>query len=135
MNDVTIRPCSEADLDGLLDLFAEVAEERIWIGTEPGCNVVGSLSVHPDSEHDCRIGMLVKPGYRGKGIGSALLGEAVQWARRQNQATISLLVFPHNAAAIALYERHGFKETGRHRAFVKRQTGDVCDAIAMTLQL
>jgi hypothetical protein len=31
-----IRPARRDDFDALADLFAEVAAERIWIGTEPG---------------------------------------------------------------------------------------------------
>jgi ribosomal protein S18 acetylase RimI-like enzyme len=157
-----IRPARSDDFDGLIGLFTEVAEERLWIGTEPGFDqnayrlgwartvdghggalfvasagesLVGTLSIHPDSEHGCEIGMLVKPGHRGKGIGALLLGEAIRWARQRNEAALSLLVFPHNAAAVSLYKRHGFAETRRIEAFKMRQNGEAWDVILMVLQL
>jgi [ribosomal protein S18]-alanine N-acetyltransferase len=160
--DVLVRPARSDDLDQLLGLFIEVAEERLWIGTEPGFDqdayrsrwervveeqsatlmvategdaLIGTLSIHPDSEYGCEIGMLVKPGHRGKGVGAALLREAVRWARQQNEPSLCLLVFPHNAAAIALYERYGFEKMRRIEAFKKRQNGDVWDVILMVLPL
>ncbi len=100
-----------------------------------GDALVGTLSIHPDSEHGCEIGMLVKPGHRGIGVGAALLREAIRWARQRNEASLCLLVFPHNVAAIALYERYGFEETGRYKAFKKRQNGEVWDVVLMVLPL
>jgi ribosomal-protein-alanine N-acetyltransferase len=157
-----IRPARPDDFDDLITLFVEVAEERRWIGTEPGFNqnayrsgwarivdghggalfvasegesLIGTLSIHPDSEHGCEIGMLVKPGHRGKGIGALLLAEAIRWARQRNEAALCLLVFPHNSAAVALYKRCGFAEMRRFEAFKKRQNGEAWDVMLMVLPL
>ena len=161
-NEVLIRTATADDFDQLLDLFTEVAEERVWIGTEPGFNrdayrlgwkrltedqsgfliialdgesLVGTLSAHPDSEHGCEVGMLVKSSHRGKGIGSALLREAIRWARERGEPSLRLLVFPHNATAIGLYERYGFKKEKRIERFKRRQTGETWDVIVMSLEL
>jgi len=79
--------------------------------------------------------MMVKPGYRGIGIGSALVERAIAWAKMRDLPSLNLGVFPHNEAAIALYERHGFVETRREHGAFRRQAGEHWDLIRMTVQL
>jgi ribosomal protein S18 acetylase RimI-like enzyme len=58
---------------------------------------------------NCHISDLaVAPGFDGRGIGSALLAFADDWARRHHCRHVTLAVFPGNERARALYERHGF---------------------------
>jgi GNAT superfamily N-acetyltransferase len=57
----------------------------------------------------CHVSDLaVAPGYDGRGIGSTLLAHAETWAQRNRCKWLTLAVFPGNARARALYERHGF---------------------------
>jgi putative acetyltransferase len=160
--DRLIRACGPGDVEDLLKLFTEVAEERLWIGTEPGFDraayrrgwdrvlagdggamfvaleagrIAGTLGVHPDAEHGCAIAMLVQREHRHKGIGSDLLREAIRWARERDETMLSLIVFPHNAAAIALYQKFGFVEKQRYQGFKRRQNGEVWDGILMVLTL
>lgn len=64
--------------------------------------------------HRCNLGMGIERAYRGQGGGHRLLATVIEWARsRPGLAWIDLNVFGHNQPAIALYERHGFCETGR----------------------
>jgi RimJ/RimL family protein N-acetyltransferase len=73
---------------------------------------------------------MVSRGVRGRGIGSALLGAAEDWARGVGVRKIELHVFPHNDAAIALYERSGYVREGYRREQFLR--GDeLVDAILM----
>ena len=51
--------------------------------------------------------------WRGRGVGSALMTAAIEWARAEGLHKLSLSVFAHNAAAIALYRKCGFVEEGR----------------------
>jgi putative acetyltransferase len=44
-------------------------------------------------------------------------------------------VFPHNLAALALYEKHGFVREGLFRSHVRRRTGEIWDSIPMGLLL
>jgi putative acetyltransferase len=89
--------------------------------------VVGQLDVerepHPVSRHVASLGMLVVPGWRGRGVGAALLAEAFRWAREVGVEKLSLTVYPGNRAALALYRRFGFVEEGRLRRHSKKRYG------------
>ena len=72
--------------------------------------------------------MAVARGWRGRGAGSALLREAIAWARERGLHKLSLSVFPHNAAAIALYRKFGFVEEGRRVKHYRRASGELWDS-------
>ncbi len=55
--------------------------------------------------------MVVLPGYRGKGIGTALLEHVVAEARRQGVLRLMLLTDRQNKRAQALYRKLGFVES------------------------
>lgn len=96
--------------------------------------IVGRLSIardpHPASRHVADLGLMVAASHRRRGIGRALLEQAVQWARQSGVRKIELHVFPHNEPAIRLYERFGFVQEGFRRAHYRREDGFV-DAILM----
>jgi len=153
---VQIRPAVDDDRVPLAELFAAVAEERDGIATEPpvdvearaaswtldgtlvastGDEIVGSIHVHASGHGFGEIGMTVARDWRGRGVGSALLAAAIGWAREQGLHKLSLSVFPHNAAAIALYRKFGFVEEGRRVEQYRRQSGELWDTIEMGLLL
>jgi RimJ/RimL family protein N-acetyltransferase len=96
--------------------------------------VVGRLSVardtHPASRHVADVGLMVAAGHRRRGIGSALLDQAVEWAREAGIEKLELHVFPYNEPAIRLYERFGFEREGLRRAHYRRG-GELVDAVLM----
>ena len=100
--------------------------------------IVGRLSVgrdpHPASAHVADLGLMVAAERRRKGVGSALLRQAVAWARRAGVRKLELHVFPHNEPAIELYERFGFEREGYRRNHYRRGDGYV-DAILMAYEL
>ncbi len=100
--------------------------------------IVGRLSVardmHPASYHVADLGLMVAASHRRRGIGRALLEAACEWARGVGVRKLELHVFPHNEAAIALYEQFGFEREGYRRRHYKRVDGYV-DAILMALEL
>jgi ribosomal protein S18 acetylase RimI-like enzyme len=58
---------------------------------------------------NCHISdVAVAPVMDGRGIGGRLLAFAEEWARTHGCRFITLGVFPGNARARALYERHGY---------------------------
>lgn len=54
----------------------------------------------------------VKPEARGRGVGAALLEDAVTRARADGATSVTLDVDASNSGARRLYERHGFVVTG-----------------------
>ena len=105
---------------------------------EADAGIVGRLSVardpHPASRHVADLGLMVAAGWRRRGIGWALLEEAVRWARSSAIRKLELHVFPHNEAAIRLYERFGFVREGLRTAHYRRG-GEYVDAILMAYQV
>lgn len=62
--------------------------------------------------HQGSIGSFyVRPAYRGKGVGDALMAAALAEAARTVEQ-VTLTVTATNAGAIRLYERHGFAVVG-----------------------
>ena len=55
--------------------------------------------------------LVVLPGYRGKGVGKALLGYVVAEARKQGVLRLTLLTDKQNKRAQALYRTLGFTES------------------------
>jgi RimJ/RimL family protein N-acetyltransferase len=100
--------------------------------------VVGSISIrrddHPVTHHVATLDMLVVSTHRRRGVGSALLDEALRWARSHGVERIELSVYPNNDAAIALYRRFGFVQEGRLVRHSKKSYGYE-DEILMALWL
>ncbi len=100
--------------------------------------VVARLSLardpHPASRHVADLGLLVAATHRRRGIGRALLEQALAWATTVGVTKLELHVFPWNAPAIALYESFGFEREGYRKAHYLR-SGTVVDAILMAYHL
>ena len=106
----------------------------VFVAETSGGDVVGRLSLsrdqHPASTHVADLGLLVAREHRRRGVGGALLAQAVEWAREVGIRKLELHVFPYNKAAIALYERFGFEREGYRKRHYRRPNGYV-DAILM----
>ena len=64
------------------------------------------------------IGLIaVAPGLQGKGLGSELMRAASTWFRQRNCARATVVTQAANAAACALYERHGYRVARREIVF------------------
>ncbi|MDQ2982683.1 MAG: GNAT family N-acetyltransferase, partial [Actinomycetota bacterium] len=100
--------------------------------------IVARLSLardpHPGSPHVADLGLMVAAEYRRRGIGSALLEEAVAWAREVEIEKLELHVFPHNEPAIRLYEDFGFQREGLRRRHYRRGN-EYVDAILMAYEV
>ncbi|MGH9058844.1 MAG: GNAT family N-acetyltransferase, partial [Acidimicrobiales bacterium] len=81
------------------------------------------------------VGMALRDGYRGRGLGTALLAGGVEWSAASGAHKMALEVWPHNTAGLALYTRAGFVEEGRLRRHYRRRNGELWDAILMGLLL
>lgn len=102
---------------------------------EAGDAVVGRLSIardpHPSSAHVADLGLMVAATHRRRGVGTALLSAAEDWARVARITKLELHVFPHNTAALALYEQVGYEREGYRHAHYRRPDGSLVDAILM----
>ena len=100
--------------------------------------LVGRLSLardqHPASRHVADLGLMVDTRFRRRGVGRALLGAAVEWARSHGVTKLELHVFPWNEPAIKLYETFGFEREGYRKRHYLRD-GEPVDAILMALQV
>jgi RimJ/RimL family protein N-acetyltransferase len=101
---------------------------------EDAGTVVGRLSAardtHPASAHVADVGLMVAASHRRRGIATELMRACEEWARDAEILKLELHVFPHNAPAIALYERLGYVREGLRRAQYRRG-GDFVDALLM----
>jgi len=113
------------------------ADAAVFVAEDAG-QLVGRLSLardpHPASHHVADLGILVAASHRGRGIGRALLEQAVGWARDAGVSKIELHVFPWNEPALRLYESFGFEREGLRRRHYRRD-GEVVDAILMAYHL
>jgi L-amino acid N-acyltransferase YncA len=153
-----VRASRAADARAMAKIFAAVAEERDGIATEPpvdieqraaqfargadasvvavaGSGIVGMLHVEVSRHGFGELGMFVERGWRGRGVGAALLQAAIGWARDQGLHKLCLEVFAHNTVAIALYRKSGFTEEGRRVKQYRRSSGELWDSIVMGLLL
>ena len=158
-NPAVVRAATAADLDALVEVMWQVASEGRWLGTEvpfdralrrerfaatvaaegatmlvaadEAGRVIGFISVHVATYGVADIGMAILPGWRGRGIGRALLEAALAWATRAGAHKMALEVWPDNAAAIGLYRTAGFVEEGRKVAHYRRRDGSLWDSVLM----
>ncbi|HEV3407295.1 MAG TPA: GNAT family protein, partial [Gaiellaceae bacterium] len=72
--------------------------------------------VREDGELELRDADLPRPRLR-----RALLAAAEAWARDVGVSKLELSVFAHNAPAIALYERLGYRREGVRRRHLRRR--------------
>lgn len=111
----------------------QAADFRCLVAVLEG-RIVGDIGLLPAKgrrAHAATIGMGVHDDFTRRGIGRALLGEAVaiadQWL---NLRRLELTVYTDNTAAIALYESVGFKVEGTMANYAFR-AGSYVDAFAM----
>ena len=155
-----VREATTSDAEAVERVWAAVAAEREWIGTElplrPGWQdrfrdgiaspetawfvadeqgeIIGGIFVQGDSGL-AHIGMAIVEGYRGLRVGRALLDAAIAWSHRAGCHKVVLEVWPHNARARKLYEGAGFREEGYRTRHYRRKNGELWDVVAMGLIL
>ena len=103
---------------------------------ERGGEVLGTCGLHPAHasvrrRHVMMLGISVLPESQGQGVGSALMQALCNYADRWAQVLrLELTVYADNAAAIALYRKHGFEVEGTHLAYALRD-GVYVDTLSM----
>lgn len=105
-----------AEIDGKMIANAEVGRRR------------GPMS------HVGDLGIGIRAGYRGIGVGTMLMKTLVDESRKMGLKMLVLSVFDTNKTAKGLYKKIGFRENGRIPKGVFKK-GEYIDLVRMTLEL
>lgn len=80
------------------------------LGTNIGCLWIGiAIDQITGTRHPNIFLIYVDPAHRRRGIGSALMQQAEDWARSQGYPRIGLQVFTTNQPALQLYQKLGYQ--------------------------
>lgn len=95
-----------------------------WVADDGGAAVGHvALGVPPEEGAPAEVVRLfLAPAARGRGLATALLDHATAHARAAGR-DIVLQVMAHNADAVALYERRGWRRTGQEDAAWAAEAG------------
>lgn len=121
-------------------LLADIAasERAIMLVAQAEGALVGELSLKAISprravRHVGTLGMSVRADWRHKGVGRALMTDALEWAPTAGITRIELYVYARNAPAIALYEKFGFAVEGRRKGFIREGDAYLDDLVMAKL--
>lgn len=157
--DITIARFTEAHLAGVVALFNDPAvcrqvlqmpyqavetwrkrlaadnERALQLVAVRGGEVIGNISLEQHARvrrsHAGGLGMAVASAWQGQGVGSQLLGAALEVADNwMNLRRVELTVYADNEAAQRLYRKFGFQPEGRLLDYGLRD-GAFVDALAM----
>lgn len=106
----------ETDVPAVKDLKAKWLPEHRWVAVVDG-QVAGWAVITPVSERDCYAGVgessvYVGEGWRGRGVGKALIYRQVTEADERGLWTLQTSIFPENRASLALHHSAGFRTLG-----------------------
>lgn len=79
--------------------------------------VVGYIGTYMAADELNITNVAVDPARRREGIGALLIRTIVQMARAYHMSTIYLEVRESNQAAISLYQKYGFRRSGKRKNF------------------
>lgn len=124
---ITLRKAPSLEQEREFIAKSEAAERAFILVAVDGERVIGMLDLQAGerdfNRHCGRFGMSVAKDWRGRGVGRAILKAAITKTREwPGFCRIELEVFPHNTAAIALYESLGFELEARKVKAVQMQT-------------
>ena len=94
--------------------------------------ILGYLALSAVLDEGSIDNVAVDPAFRRRGAADALVADACRRGRAMGLASVTLEVRVSNLPAIRLYEKHGFAEVGRRRAYYEKPRED---ALLMTLTL
>jgi putative acetyltransferase len=129
------RP-GEIPIEAYTSKIQALADRGRYIVAEKNGHLVGHALLDPMGlnavSHVFRLTIVAHPGNLGRGVGTAMLADLLQWAESDPRVgKIELLVRATNTPAIQLYERFGFTQEGRFRSRIKLPDGQMIDDVAM----
>jgi diamine N-acetyltransferase len=141
-NVISLRPVTRQNLDALFSLAVH-PDQQGYVSPNPktlaelplvpgGCmfavyrneDVAGLLALIDFREHDVffegddrtaafMLRLMVGADFQGRGIGSAVVAQAIDWARSRGNSAFQTSIVPGNEGARRVYAAHGLRETGR----------------------
>jgi GNAT superfamily N-acetyltransferase len=105
---LNVDPVLEADLE-----YPSASYQGAWVAVHNE-QVIGSVAIRLLDEGDVAElkRMYLQPEHRGRGLGRALLNQAVDWAKDKRCRSIVLDTSTAMTSAQRLYEAAGFARTG-----------------------
>lgn len=98
--------------------FLNHSEKRpLYVKTDEDGHIYGRLSFEtfygrPAYNGTVEMSIYLNQDYRGQGLGSLFLQEAIELAPSLGIRTILAFIFGHNEAGIRLFKKHGFETWG-----------------------
>lgn len=126
MNESHVRQISELEKLCFHDPWSEnsIASElgnrlSVWLVAMDEDKVVGYVGSQTVIDETDMMNIAVHPGYRNRGVATALIVELTQQLKMRGSRGLMLEVRESNSAAISLYEKHGFLQVGCRRNYYR----------------
>lgn len=132
-DDVSLREvvdswAEELDYGKILPLIAEVDE-----------TIVADATLHRRqfgwTSHVGKVRLVVDPAYRGQGIGTLMLQELIDVAKKAGLEILVAEIMGSQTGALSILKRLGFEKEAVFYNYVKDQTGEEHDLIIMMKNL
>jgi RimJ/RimL family protein N-acetyltransferase len=115
----------DSEIGWISQLLSSVERDKIVaLIAEVDGRLVGSCEITPKRGYSAHLGSLgisLLDGYREIGIGQEMMLEAEKQVKRLGVEVVELEVFAANARAMHVYEKVGYKVTGRVPDAIKRE--------------
>ncbi len=113
---INIKKSKKEELEWLARRIKEVKQKKVvYLIAENNSDITGSCHIaicRERQNHIGELGIAIKQGYRGMGLGKYLMENLIKMAKdelKPKPKIIELGVFEGNKPAIALYKKMGFK--------------------------
>jgi ribosomal-protein-alanine N-acetyltransferase len=107
---------------------------QAWVLREQG-ELAGYFLLMAALDEAHLLNVSVAASRQGQGLGRYLLDKVAACARGRDAESVLLEVRPSNLRALKVYQRYGFAEIGRRRAYYPAHNGQREDAIVMRYTL
>lgn len=135
---MNVKQTRDSETDWLAGNLSKLEKDRqMMIVAEVEGKMIGSCQINPKpgkSSHLWVLGISIREGYREIGIGQEIMKEMETHSSRLGIESMVLEVFAINERAIHVYNKRGYKETGRVPRAIKYR-GEYVDSIIMIKHL
>ena len=112
-------------------LRTQLRDGHLFLAAVEDGDVLGYVGLMYVLDEGYISNIAVSPRHRRQGVAGALLEELARRCRTRKLRFMTLEVRAGNTPALALYEKHGFRQVGRRKKYYENPPED---AILMTLE-